>query len=128
MRVEIMPSGSKGFVKGQSGNPSGKKKDGSERTGYKKKARLKVQEILDMLDFRPFEEMVALYRNDETEPRVKIDILTELCSYIAPKLKSVEVTGDTDKPFNVILNMAPNKNLPFLPAIDEVIEGEYNAT
>lgn len=128
MRVEIMPSGSKGYVKGQSGNPSGKKKDGSERTNYKKRARLKVQEILEMLDFKPFEEMVALYRNEDTKDTIKIEILTELCSYIAPKLKSVEVTGDADRPFNVILNMAPNKSLPFLPAIDEVIEGEFNAT
>lgn len=95
------------FVKGQSGNPSGKPKDPKSP---KRKARIKVQEILDMLDFSPFEEMVKLYREDNTKPRVKVDILIELCSYIAPKLKHVEISSDDENPF--IINLTTRSGLP----------------
>jgi hypothetical protein len=109
------------FVKGQSGNPGGKPKPG----GSKKKARLKVQEILDMLDFRPFEEMVALYRDVNTKARHKVEILTELCGYIAPKLKCVELSSDNENPFIINLNLQPGKKrLEFDQVAEEVIDDD----
>lgn len=113
----------KPFVKGQSGNPGGIPKDGRPKnpSGTLKKQRLKVKEILDSMDFRPFEEMVMLYRNPTTKAGAKVDILTELCGYIAPKLKSVELTGDNENPFIINLNLQPGKKrLEF----SQVIEGE----
>lgn len=91
------------FVKGKSGNPKG-----VQGVPPRTRARLKVQEILDMEDFSPFHEMIKLYRTTNKE-RVKADILTELCSYIAPKLKHVEVSTDTENPFIINLQLQPGK-------------------
>jgi hypothetical protein len=111
------------FVKGQSGNPSGVPKNPKNP---KRKARLKVQEILEMLDFKPFHEMVALYRNPLTKPKYKVDILIELCGYIAPKLKSVEMTSDTDNPFVINLNLQPGKKRDALTHTmqEEIVEDD----
>jgi hypothetical protein len=116
----------KPFVKGVSPNPGGKPKDGSPRrpNGSLKKQRLKVREILESMDFRPFEEMVLLYRTTSKE-RVKVDILIDLCSYIAPKLKHVEISGDNENPFIINLNLKPGeKRLELNQVVDEVIDGD----
>lgn len=89
------------FKKGVSGNPGGVPNPNKS----KKKARLKVQEILEMLDFKPFEEMIKLYRAETTKTRQKVDILIDLCSYIAPKLKHVELSGDMENPFVINLSI-----------------------
>lgn len=99
------------FVKGQSGNPGGVPKNPKNP---KKKARLKVQEILDMLDFKPFHEMVEMYRNPLTKPKYKVDLLIELAGYIAPKLKSVELTTDNENQFIINFNLQPRKKNPLV--------------
>lgn len=114
------------FVKGQSGNPGGVPKGDAPR-GQKasvKKARIKVKEILDEMGFEPFVEMVNLYRTTNKE-RVKAEILMDLCSYIAPKLKHVEITGDQENPFIINLNVNQNKKrLELNRVVDEVIDGD----
>lgn len=107
------------FVKGQSGNPGGVPKNPKNP---KKKARLKVQEILDMLDFKPFHEMVEMYRNPLTKPKYKVDLLIELAGYIAPKLKSVELTSDNENPFIINLNLQPQKRKQMV--FDQVTQDE----
>jgi hypothetical protein len=108
------------FKKGQSGNPGGVPKNPKNP---KRKARLKVQEILQMLDFKPFEEMVKIYRDPNTKTRYKVEILIDLCNYIAPKLKSVEFTSDNENPFVINLNLQPGKKrLEFTPTQDESSE------
>lgn len=111
------------FKKGQSGNPGGVPKNPKNP---KKKARLKVQEILDMLDFKPFEEMVKLYRDSATKPRHKVEILTELCGYIAPKLKSVELTSDNENPFVINLNLQPGKKRLEFTQVNEEVTDDTN--
>jgi len=74
-----------------------------------------------MKEFNPFDEMIDLYNSTNRE-RIKLDILTELCGYIAPKLKSMEITPDKDNPFIINLNVTPK--LPAqvaAPAIEQVI-------
>lgn len=108
------------FQKGVCPNPGGKPKPGRN----KKRARLKVQEILEMLDFKPFEEMVKLYRSTNKD-RVKAEILMDLCSYIAPKLKHVEISGDNENPFVINLNVGTGKKkLEFNQVIDQVIDDD----
>lgn len=122
MKVEIMPK--KLFVKGQSGNPGGKIKNPN---GSRKRARLKVQEILEMLDFKPFEEMVKLYRDEKTKPGQKVEILIDLCNYIAPKLKHVEISSDEENPFIINLNLQPGKKrLDFMPSARQELQDELN--
>ena len=123
--MEINDMARKLFVKGQSGNPSGLKKDG---TPARKSARLKVQEILEMEDFSPFHEMINLFRETKKE-RVKADILIELCSYVAPKLKHVEVSSDETNPFIINLQLKPGKKKitePDVKKLDAVMEGLHD--
>lgn len=89
------------FKPGQSGNPGGVPKGG----GKAKKARLKVQEILDMENFEPFREVIKLIRTTRRDA-VKADLLMDLCSYIAPKLKHIEISSDSENPFIVNLNFS----------------------
>jgi len=93
----------KWFKKGQSGNlhPPGSPTP-------KSRARLKVLEILEMYDFNPFEKMISLYESTNKD-RIKVDILTELCGYLAPKLKSMELSGDKENPFIINLNITPGQ-------------------
>lgn len=108
------------FVKGQSGNPGGVPKNPKNP---KKKARLKVQEIMDMLDFKPFEEMISVYRDPKTATKYKVEILIDLCSYIAPKLKHIEIASDNENPFVINLNLQPGKKrLDYT----EVVESSIN--
>jgi len=87
-------------VKGQSGNPAGSMK--------KYRIRAKVSEILETLNFDPFIEAVKLFRETKRD-QIKCDILIDLCNYIAPKLKHVEVSSDNENPFVINLNLAPRK-------------------
>lgn len=80
----------------------------------KSRARMKAREILEMHDFSPFEEMINLYRSTHKE-RIKVDILTELCSYIAPKLKSIELSGENDKAFVINFNLTPGQKRDAVP-------------
>lgn len=107
------------FKKGQSGNPGGVPKNPK-----KKKARLKVQEILDMMGFEPFEEMIKLFRQTNKD-RVKAEILMDLCSYIAPKLKHIEISSDQENPFIINLNLQPGrKRLDFNQVAQEEINDD----
>lgn len=117
------------FPKGVSPNPGGKPKDGSARKllGLRQKARLNIKEKLDNLNFDPFLEMVKMYRNPNTKDRYKVEILIDLCNYIAPKLKSVEFVGDPAKPFVINLNTTSGQKREALDAIYEnVVEEEGN--
>lgn len=98
------------FKPGQSGNPGGIPKDGRPKSpnGSKKKARLKVQEILDLLDFSPFEELVKIARTARSE-KVRCEAIMDLCNYIAPKLRAVEITNESEQPFVINLNFLPSK-------------------
>src|SRR3954471_12098370 len=92
------------FVKGQSGNPKGLPKGTIKRA----RVRVKVRDILDDLGFDPFREAVELYRTTKKE-RIKCDLIIDLCNYIAPKLRAVEITQENENPFVITLNLAPKK-------------------
>lgn len=92
------------FIKGQSGNPKGLPKGTIKRA----KVRVKVQDILADLGFEPFKEAVELFRSTKKE-RIKCDLIIDLCNYVAPKLRAVEITQENENPFIITLNLAPKK-------------------
>lgn len=89
------------FKPGQSGNPLGRKKG-----AINAKKRINVGEIMETLDFEPFKELVKIARTARSE-KVRCEATIELCSYLAPKLKQVDFTGEGGAPFTISLNMFP---------------------
>jgi hypothetical protein len=49
---------------------------------------------LQSQNFDPILEMIAVYRDPDTQNRTKFEICKELASYMYPKRKSVEHSGD----------------------------------
>jgi hypothetical protein len=99
------------FKKGESGNPNGRPK------GAKNKIRFDVAEILKAEKCNPFKILaqIALGNTDYNNDRpitayLRKDAAAELAGYVAPKLKSVEITSDQLDNFTVMLNYAPPKD------------------
>lgn len=91
------------FVKGQSGNPAGR------TPGSKNKFRFDVSEILNRWGCDPFKILIDLATKAKSE-KVRCEAATELCGYVAPKLKSIELTGDSENPVIVKLNLGNDGN------------------
>ncbi len=102
------------FQKGQSGNLQGRP-PGEGKAKY----RFDVGKILSELKyvdrngeekvgFNPFVELVQLAISSKSD-HVRCTALAELTSYVAAKLKSVELTGDSENPFSITLNLGGNQ-------------------
>ncbi len=79
------------FIKGVSGNPDGPQK------GYKKLKTKLVEEKLAVLDYDPIRAMVDLAKDDETPVAVRAKLASELASFVFPKRKAVEHSGNIGK-------------------------------
>ena len=77
----------KPFVKGTSGNPSGRPKG-----SISYKTRL-IEEKLAEMDFDPIRAMVELYREEDCPQPVKAKLAAELAGFVYPKRKAVEHSG-----------------------------------
>lgn len=90
-----MSQASTQFKPGQSGNPGGKPK------GTKSKIRFDVAAILKEEGCNPFKILAQIAlgnpeynRGQQLGAMVRKDAASELCAYVAPKLRSIEITGD----------------------------------
>ena len=79
------------FKKGVSGNPNGRPK------GSKSIKTKLVEEKLAVLDYDPIHAMVELAKGDETPIAVKAKLASELASFVFPKRKAVEHSGNIGK-------------------------------
>ncbi len=71
------------FVKGGAGGP-GRPKNVINRN------RL-VTEVLNKLNFEPLREAVALYRDIDTPPKVKSDLVLKIMRLVYPEVKQVQI-------------------------------------
>lgn len=74
------------FKKGVSGNPGGKPK------GTKDKVKFDFAIICNQAKFNPVLELIKLARTAKSE-HVRVTACSEIASYVAPKLKAVEISS-----------------------------------
>lgn len=98
------------FQPGNSGNPKGKPK------GTKNKIRFEVAEILARENCDPFKVLAQIalgnieYNNERPiTGYLRKEAAAELCTYVAPKLKAIELSSEQLENFTVMLNYAPPK-------------------
>ena len=82
------------------------KTGGGSRRGKPNRAKAAFREELqaycDDRDFNPFFAMVELAMDRTLDDQhLRFLALKELCQYLQPKLRSVELTGDSDRPLHI---------------------------
>lgn len=92
----------------QKGNTAGKKYDESlkgVRHGLKD-LRWDVRKFCEERGFNPFEKMIEIATTSRRKS-IQLKAAAELASYIAPKLKQVELTTNKDSMFQINFNLVP---------------------
>ena len=93
------------FQKGQVNNPKGRPKGSKDKINYN------VGSICKSFNFNPFEQLIKLAQTGKD--RIKLEASAELASYLAPKLRSIEVTAEEAiEKFQLIFNVGnqPEEN------------------
>lgn len=70
--------------------------------GSQNKNKLDVQKKLDVLGCDPVLGLATIAMDPTTSKELQYHCFKELMTYIASKKKSVELTGDSDAPVNIV--------------------------
>lgn len=95
------------FKKGQSGNPSGKPK------GLKSRIKFEFSQTCKDQNFDPCLELIKIVKNQENSVHARVAAASEIASYIAPKLKAMEISTSEDQQESFQMNISfgkPNPN------------------
>jgi hypothetical protein len=79
---------------------------GGRGKGTPNKRTLAVAEVLGELGLDPIKQMGQIAMDERIEVSIRVQVLKELCQYIVPKRKAVEVTGDKGGPLVLKINWA----------------------
>lgn len=91
------------FTAGNLANPAGRPK------GSKNKFKLDAAEVFKKHNYNPLIELINLAKRKDISDRIKLEADSELCQYLYPKLKSVEITADEVlERFQLVFNVGEN--------------------
>ena len=79
---------------------------GGRCKGTPNKRTLAVAEVLGELGLDPIKQMGQIAMDERVDVSICVQVLKELCQYIAPKRKAVAVTGDKGGPLVLKINWA----------------------
>jgi hypothetical protein len=97
------------FKPGQSGNPQGRRPGSKNKKSYLSE----VVEICEVNGVNPFEILAQIAAGTLEKPDgnretinacLRKEAAAELCQYLAPKLKAVEISNDPQNPIQVYMN------------------------
>lgn len=86
------------FPKGRKNPNAGRKKGGANRNKYL------VRELLEEKGCDPIEGLIEISRRAMSEADYKLagDMFKELAKYSYPQLKSIELSGDSENPVEMV--------------------------
>lgn len=87
------------FKPGICPNPKGRPK------GSKDKFRYDVADILHKMGCNPFQILGEIAMDETKSIHARTTAASELCGYVAPKLKHIELASDAESPFTITLNL-----------------------
>ncbi len=67
---------------------------GGRCKGTPNKKTMAVAEVLGELGLDPIKQMGQIAMDERVEVSIHVQVLKELCQYVAPKRKAMEVTGE----------------------------------
>jgi hypothetical protein len=79
------------------GAKAGERRGGRQK-GTPNKRTIAVAEKLAALGCDPIKQMGQIALDESVEVSLRVQVLKELCQYVAPKRKAVEVTGEDGSP------------------------------
>ncbi len=79
---------------------------GGRCKGTPNRRSLAVAEVLSDLGLDPIKQMGQIAMDEGVAVSIRVQVLKELCQYIAPKRKAVEVTGEDGGPLVLEINWA----------------------
>ena len=71
---------------------------GGRCKGTPNKRTMAVAEVLGELGLDPIKQMGQIAMDERVEVSIRVQVLKELCQYIAPKRKAVAITGENGRP------------------------------
>jgi|ERR1700692_1422210 len=101
------------FKKGEVRNPNGRPKGSKNHKGFD------VTQILKDLKYCPFTHLYKMATDETWSKRERTQAAIELCTYVAPKLKSVELSASQKENIHLMLNCGKEKQDENLEIIDE---------
>lgn len=91
------------WQKGKSANPNGRPKGSKNHRGFN------VEQILKDLKYCPFTHLYKMATDDKWSKRERTQAAIELCTYVAPKLKSVELSSAQKESISLMINCGKEK-------------------
>lgn len=80
------------------GRPPGSPKTGGRKAGVKNRASVKREAEVKAGGITPLEYMLKVMRDEAQDPDVRLDAAKSAAPYVHPKLATVKLEGDPEKP------------------------------